>query len=68
VKDGYLRGEEVKKLLGEHQARKVDHHVRIWLLLNLEVWYRMYVAGQTAQTVRGDLSTTLPTLSAAVSP
>ena len=33
------------RLMAEHQARREDHHVRIWMLLNLDAWYRIYVEG-----------------------
>ncbi|MBA3258282.1 MAG: asparagine synthase (glutamine-hydrolyzing), partial [Gemmatimonadales bacterium] len=40
VRDGYLRGERIRELVGEHLARRRDHGNRIWLLLTAEVWYR----------------------------
>jgi len=55
VRDGYLRGEMLRRLTEEHRARRVDHHVRIWLLLNLEIWYRMYMHGVPMEELRADL-------------
>jgi asparagine synthase (glutamine-hydrolysing) len=55
VADGYLRGSALRRLVDEHRAHRVDHHVRIWLLLNLEVWYRMYVRGEPIASIREEL-------------
>lgn len=46
IKDGYFRREYISQMLEEHQAGKVDHHVRLWMLLNLDMWYRMYILRQ----------------------
>lgn len=34
-------------LLEEHLNGGVDHNYRLWILINLEVWYRMYFEGQS---------------------
>jgi len=39
-------GSAVERLLGEHLQRRADHHVRIWMLMNLDVWYRIYLSGE----------------------
>jgi len=31
----------VDRLCGEHLAHRADHHVRIWMLLNLDAWCRI---------------------------
>jgi hypothetical protein len=51
VDDGILRREAMNRILEEHLANRVDHHVRLWMLLNLEVWYRMYQAGWSRSSV-----------------
>jgi asparagine synthase (glutamine-hydrolysing) len=45
VADGIFRAPAIERLLGEHLADRVDHHVRLWMLLNAEIWYRMHDAG-----------------------
>jgi asparagine synthase (glutamine-hydrolysing) len=55
VRDGILRREACLALVDEHAARKVDHHVRIWMLLNLEVWYRMFVEGTSLNSLEEEL-------------
>jgi asparagine synthase (glutamine-hydrolysing) len=45
VEHDVLRLEMIESLLDEHASRTADHHIRIWMLLNLEIWYRMAVSG-----------------------
>jgi asparagine synthase (glutamine-hydrolysing) len=37
----------VKKLFREHRARYRDHYDRIWRLLNLELWHRVCLEGES---------------------
>jgi asparagine synthase (glutamine-hydrolysing) len=55
VADGIFRAEALTRLLDDHRARKIDNHVRIWMILNFEIWYRLYVEGSSVSQVRGDL-------------
>ncbi len=43
VKEGLLRRECVSCLIDDHRNSKRDHHVRLWMLLNLEIWHQMYI-------------------------
>jgi asparagine synthase (glutamine-hydrolysing) len=45
---GLFRGEVVKHLFAEHRAGSRDHGNRIWRLLNLELWLRVCVDGDSA--------------------
>lgn len=47
VEAGYFREEAMHTLLDEHVSGQVDHNYRLWLLLNLEMWYRMFVENQS---------------------
>jgi asparagine synthase (glutamine-hydrolysing) len=47
ARDGYLQQPAIDRLLGEHEAGRVDHGNRLWLLLNSETWYRMFIKGST---------------------
>jgi asparagine synthase (glutamine-hydrolysing) len=40
---GLLNPGEVKRLIGEHQSHFRDHGLRLWSLIVLEAWMRMYV-------------------------
>jgi asparagine synthase (glutamine-hydrolysing) len=48
---GLFRGEVVRRLFAEHRAGSRDHGNRIWRLLNLELWLRVCVDGQSAADV-----------------
>jgi asparagine synthase (glutamine-hydrolysing) len=51
VKEGWFRKETVKKLLAEHRSNRKDHHVRLWMLLNLELWHQLYIEGIKQNTL-----------------
>ncbi|MEI6127218.1 MAG: asparagine synthase-related protein, partial [Pseudomonadota bacterium] len=40
---GYFRKDAVKLLLDEHVRMSADHSYRIWALLYLELWHRMFM-------------------------
>ena len=41
VELGLFNPEEVNRLMDEHIGGKADHNFRLWILINLEIWYRM---------------------------
>lgn len=53
VRGGYFNGKSVEHLLGEHLDKRVDHGNRLWLLLNSEVWYRMFIEGESVEQLAG---------------
>jgi asparagine synthase (glutamine-hydrolysing) len=53
VEEGIFRREPIERLVAEHVAHKADHHVRLWMILNVEVWYRMYVRGERLEDLTG---------------
>jgi asparagine synthase (glutamine-hydrolysing) len=44
---GYFRREAIEKLFDEHRAKHRDNYDRIWRLLNLELWHRVCLEGET---------------------
>ena len=34
---------------------RVDHSFRLWILLNLEIWHRLYFKRESAGDVGGDI-------------
>jgi asparagine synthase (glutamine-hydrolysing) len=60
VRDGYLEGATVKRLVDEHLARRRDHGNRIWLLLSAEVWYRRYIGGRSTEDLEAELEQARP--------
>lgn len=55
VREGVFRPEYITQLLEEHRDSKVDHHVRLWMLLNLEVWYRLYIEKQDKESIEQEI-------------
>jgi len=48
---GYFRREAVEKLFDEHRAKHRDNYDRIWRLLNLELWHRVCLEGESHDEV-----------------
>jgi asparagine synthase (glutamine-hydrolysing) len=55
VKHGVVKHEPVVRLIDEHRRGMSDHHVRLWMLLNLEVWSRLFLEGEPEDRVSEDL-------------
>jgi asparagine synthase (glutamine-hydrolysing) len=47
----YINVDEVRQLLGRHQAGLEDGTDRIWRLLNLEIWGNLFFRGDSEQAV-----------------
>ncbi len=43
---GLFDDQYLTRLVAEHQAGHWDHGDRLWLLINLEIWQRLYVDGE----------------------
>lgn len=52
VELGIFEQRYIDQLLDEHISGKVDHNYRIWILLNLEMWYRLYFENQSVESMR----------------
>jgi asparagine synthase (glutamine-hydrolysing) len=52
---GLFDADSLARLVRQHDAGAVDHADRLWLLLNLELWQRIFLDGEdpTAVAVRG---------------
>ncbi len=42
----------IDRLLDEHIGGRADHNFRIWILINLEMWYRLFFEGQSVDELR----------------
>lgn len=42
VETGVFNSNYIQTILSEHLTGKRDHNFRLWILLNLEIWYRIY--------------------------
>jgi asparagine synthase (glutamine-hydrolysing) len=43
---GFFDHGELSRLAAEHRSGRADHTDRLWLLVNLEIWLRMYADGE----------------------
>ncbi|HEX6270568.1 MAG TPA: asparagine synthase (glutamine-hydrolyzing) [Anaerolineales bacterium] len=55
VKQGIFHEVSVLRMLDEHKNGRADHHVRLWMLLNLEIWHQLYIQGKDLGFVEGQL-------------
>jgi asparagine synthase (glutamine-hydrolysing) len=52
VELGLFERGEMRALLDQHLSGRVDHNFRLWILLNLEVWHRLCIEGQSPEQLR----------------
>ncbi|HVN17600.1 MAG TPA: asparagine synthase (glutamine-hydrolyzing) [Dongiaceae bacterium] len=45
---GLFRRDAISRMFAQHRANNVDHSDRIWRLLNLELWHRVFVDADPA--------------------
>jgi asparagine synthase (glutamine-hydrolysing) len=53
VKAGWFRRAEIERLIGEHTSGAAEHTHRLWSVLWLELWHRIFV--ERSMTGREDL-------------
>lgn len=46
IKRGYFKKEELSRILDAHCSGKANNGSRIWSLLNLELWHRIFIDGE----------------------
>ncbi len=51
VRAGWFKKESVQRLLAEHRNSRHDHHVRLWMLLTLDLWHQLYIEGVKRETL-----------------
>lgn len=44
---GLFQPAQVELLLQQHENGSADHGIQIWALLNIELWYRLFIDGRT---------------------
>jgi len=55
VKAGWFKKENIHRLLDEHRNHRYDHHVRLWMLLTLELWHQLYIQGVGQEALKQKL-------------
>jgi asparagine synthase (glutamine-hydrolysing) len=51
VEIGVFNRDYMLRLLDEHLSGRVDHNFRLWILLNLEFWYRLYFDQESLESL-----------------
>jgi asparagine synthase (glutamine-hydrolysing) len=51
LRRGFFRREAIEKLFDDHRAHHRDNYDRIWRLLNLELWHRVCLEGESHDEV-----------------
>ena len=59
ARDGLLNPSYVAALVHENRRGKVDHGTRLWLALNAEVWYRMFIEGESEDRIRESIGSSM---------
>jgi asparagine synthase (glutamine-hydrolysing) len=52
---GIFRGDVLARLAAEHASEKADHTQRLWTIVNLEIWLRHFVDGESIEDLRAAL-------------
>lgn len=52
VELGLFREEYMTRLFREHLDGTADHNYRLWILINLEIWYRMYFENNSVEDMQ----------------
>jgi asparagine synthase (glutamine-hydrolysing) len=52
VEAGLFDRAYMDRILEEHLSGRVDHNFRLWILINLEIWHRLYFEGETVDSLR----------------
>jgi asparagine synthase (glutamine-hydrolysing) len=51
IERGLFRRDTLKRIFAEHRAKTRDHGNRIWRLLNLEIWHRVFIDSEPMEAV-----------------
>lgn len=49
---GIFQRAEMVRLLDEHIEGRVDHSYRLWMLFNLEIWYRHFIDREASESLQ----------------
>jgi len=54
VREGIFEPSYIEGIWAEHLAGRADHNYRLWILANLEFWYRLYFERESIESLRED--------------
>jgi asparagine synthase (glutamine-hydrolysing) len=52
VETGIFSHKYINRIIEEHIAGKRDHNFRLWILINMELWYRIYFENETVDSMK----------------
>jgi asparagine synthase (glutamine-hydrolysing) len=55
LRRGLLSRDGLRRLAERHREGSENHGDRLWLLVNLEIWHRMFIDGESARDVMRDV-------------
>ncbi|RMH05966.1 MAG: asparagine synthase (glutamine-hydrolyzing) [Nitrospirae bacterium] len=61
VRAGYFAQSTIDRLVNAHLQGTADHGNRLWLLLNSEVWYRMFIEGMSVEKLNAEIASRVDT-------
>jgi asparagine synthase (glutamine-hydrolysing) len=53
---GHFNTDQLERLAHEHLTGRADHAERLWLLINLEIWQRIFIDGEDPAAIRAGKS------------
>jgi asparagine synthase (glutamine-hydrolysing) len=59
VREGLFQQSAISRLIEDHRNGRVDNHVRLWMLLNLAIWHRIYVERLGQEAVAQSMTASL---------
>ena len=51
VETGLFRRAVLERLLEEHVSGRIDHNYRLWMIFNLEIFWRLYIDGDSVASL-----------------
>jgi asparagine synthase (glutamine-hydrolysing) len=60
AREGILQQAPIDAMLAAHRAGRADHGHRLWLLLNSEAWFRMFIGGEDEGRIAGRIEEYAP--------
>jgi len=55
VSSGIFQNKAITDMVEEHRQGRIDHHVRLWMLLNLGIWHDLYIEGSPPDIMESNL-------------
>ena len=54
---GLFAENTLQRLVSQHRAAGADHSMRLWMLINIEIWQRLFIDGEAVEDVETSVRT-----------